>query len=328
MRQIRILIWSGNLFNKLVNRVLGRDFPCFFLLAERILNVCIEKSRIKQDRSSRIFQINREFTKDILIVWGRVLVAVVPLERAMGIAVLAGEIMLQNGAETYRVEETVEHIARACGAYKAESFVVPTGVFVTVTDDGGHSLTTMRRIRSRTINLERVAKINEISRQLVEGRMESDQAYRELEYIARQYVGFSLFPSMMASGAVGGSYAVMQGGILLEVVAAFTAALSVRYVAHIVFRLKGVGFAFEFLGGMATAAIGGMVHFLYPAIGRDIIIISGIMPLVPGVAITNAIRDVIAGDLVSSVSKGLEALLTAVAVSMGVVIVLALEAYL
>lgn len=253
--------------------------------------------------------------------------AAVPLEQAMNIAVLAGEIMLQNGAETYRTEETVEHIAHACGVCKAEGFVVPTGVFVTVTDAGGHSSTTMRRIRSRTINLDRVAKVNEVSRQLVEGRIEPAEAYKKLELISKERTGFSLLPSMLASGTVGGSYAVMQGGILIEVGASFAAALAVRYIAHIVSRLKGVSFVFEFLGGMVAAAAGGAVHFWYPGIGRDIIIISGVMPLVPGVAITNAIRDVIAGDLVSSVSKGLEALLTAAAVSMGVVLVLALEVY-
>lgn len=252
---------------------------------------------------------------------------VVPLERAMGLAVLAGEIMLENGAETYRAEETVEHMARACGAAKAASFVVPTGVFVTVTDKAGHSLTTMRRVRSRTINLDRVTKVNEVSRRLVEGRINSDDAYQKLEDIARERTGFSLFPSMLASGAVGGSYAVMQGGVILEIVAAFIAALAVRYIAHVVSRLKSSGFVFEFLGGMITAIIGGVMHYLNPYVGRDIIIISGIMPLVPGVAITNAIRDVIAGDLVSGASRGLDALLTAVSVSMGVVIVLALEVY-
>ena len=55
--------------------------------------------------------------------------AAIQLEDMVTLAVQAGEIMLKNGAETSRVEETMEHIARACGAVQVESFVIPTGVF-------------------------------------------------------------------------------------------------------------------------------------------------------------------------------------------------------
>jgi uncharacterized membrane protein YjjP (DUF1212 family) len=42
------------------------------------------------------------------------------------------------------------------------------------------------------------------------------------------------------------------------------------------------------------------------------------MPLVPGLAITNAVRDLMGGDLVSGLSKGAEALLTAFAIGAGI----------
>ncbi len=94
-------------------------------------------------------------------------------------------------------------------------------------------------------------------------------------------------------------------------------------MAHVVSRLQGVQFTFEFLGALAAAALGSAAHYLWPQLSRDLIVIGGIMPLVPGMAITNAIRDVIAGDLLSGTSRGLEAALTSAAVAMGVVIVLA-----
>lgn len=78
---------------------------------------------------------------------------------------------------------------------------------------------------------------------------------------------------------------------------------------------------------MTAALMGMQFHYLWPALSPDIVVVGGVMPLVPGVAITNAIRDVIAGDLLSGLSRGLEAALTAVAVSMGVVIILAVSAY-
>ncbi len=219
-------------------------------------------------------------------------------EEIVDLVVLAGEIMLKNGAETSRVEQTMDHMARACGARYAESFVIPTGVFVTVTDRSGRSLTTMRRVRDRTINLDRIAK---------------------------ERTGFSLLPSMLASGTVGAGFAVLQNGSMAELSLAFFAAAVVRYIAHVVSRLHGVRFTYEFLGSITAGLIGVAACYIWPHLSRDIIIVGGILPLVPGVAITNAISDTIAGDLLSGISRGLEAALTSVAVAMGVVIVLALQ---
>ena len=247
----------------------------------------------------------------------------VPLEDMVRLAVLAGEVMLRNGAETSRVEETMRRIALACGAAAAECFVIPTGVFLTVTDASGRPLTTMRRITARTINLDRIAKVNELSRRLADGRLDHAGAMALLVRIARERTGFSLLPSMFASGLVGGGYGVLQSAGAGEVAAALLTAMAVRYIAHVVSRLQGVQFTFEFLGAVTAAVVGSLAHYSWPQFDRDVIVISGLMPLVPGMAITNAIRDVIAGDLLSGLSRGLEAALTAVAVAMGVVIVLA-----
>ena len=43
---------------------------------------------------------------------------------------------------------------------------------------------------------------------------------------------------------------------------------------------------------------------------QDLIIIGCVMPLVPGVQITNALRDLLAGHYLSGVSRGTEALMT------------------
>lgn len=248
---------------------------------------------------------------------------IIPLEQIVKLAGLAGEIMLKNGAETYRVEETMEHMAKSCGAVKVESFVIPTGVFLTVYDSSGRMLTSMWRVRARTINLDRVSKVNELSRRLVDQRITYNDAYNILQHIDRERTGFSLLPSMLASGAIGGTTAILQNAGIPEIIGAFGAALTVRYIAHVVSRRHGVQFTYEFLGGMTAALIGMLLAVLNSGISRDAIIIGGIMPLVPGVAITNAIRDVMVGDLLSGLSRGMEAALTAMAVTMGVVIGLA-----
>lgn len=251
----------------------------------------------------------------------------VTLEQLAEIAILAGAVMLRNGAETSRVEETMGHIARSCGAVSVESFVIPTGVFLSVTDASGKAFTIMRRISDRTINLDRIAKVNELSRRLADKRIDYSVAKGILKSVAKERTGFPLLHTIVASGILGGGFAVLQNGGFPEVFIAFNSAMLVRLVAHMVTRSGGVRFMFEFLGGMSAALAGVLAAYICPEWNHEIMISGGIIPLVPGVAITNAIRDVIAGELLSGLSRGLEAALTAIAVAMGVVIVLTIFAY-
>ena len=104
---------------------------------------------------------------------------------------------------------------------------------------------------------------------------------------------------------------------------AFLAAALVRSIAHLIVRLNGVPFVFEFLGGATTALLGVWACKFYPQLYLDAIIVGGIMPMVPGVAITNSLRDLMAGFLLTGVARGMEAMVTTAAVAMGVMIVLA-----
>ena len=81
----------------------------------------------------------------------------------------SGMALLRNGAETYRTNETMEYMAKALGAKRIDLFVIPSTVMVSLTNREGESATIMRKVRNRTINLDRVTRINELSRALVSG---------------------------------------------------------------------------------------------------------------------------------------------------------------
>ena len=57
----------------------------------------------------------------------------------------------------------------------------------------------------------------------------------------------------------------------------------------------------------------------------DKMVIGAIMNLVPGVAITNSMRDIIAGDLLAGQAKLVEALFIATAIALGAGMVLSLH---
>jgi len=236
-----------------------------------------------------------------------------------------GFVLLKNGAETYRTSETMEYVARSLGKNRLDIFVIPSTVMVSLTTPDGNSATIIRKVTERTINLDRVARINELSRMMVAGETTYEKARHEIDVIRRERTGFSTKASIAFSGLVGIGFAVMQNGNWAECIAAFFAAATVRLVAHLVSQVEQTRFLFEFLGAICAATIGILTHQWVEMVNRDIVIVAGIMPLVPGVAITNSIRDIINADNLSGLIRGLEAALTSMAIAMGVLLVLSVS---
>ena len=74
---------------------------------------------------------------------------------------------------------------------------------------------------------------------------------------------------------------------------------------------------------MAGATAFGLVQLGFGQ-NLDKIIIGVLMNLVPGVALTNFMRDIIAGDLIAGLTKLVEALLTATGIALGTGVALSL----
>lgn len=98
-------------------------------------------------------------------------------------AVLAGEIMLISGAEIARIEGTIHYILGCCHGRNAQTMVFSTGIFVSLESPDGEALTLVRRVEARSTNLNRIYRVNEVSRKLCGGLMSPREAYRELEKI-------------------------------------------------------------------------------------------------------------------------------------------------
>lgn len=235
------------------------------------------------------------------------------------VCVLAGKIMLQCGAETYRVEDTMTRIADAFGFHSSHSFVTPTGIIFSI--DGSES-TKLIRISDRSTDLKKVTIVNDISRRITSGELTVDAAYRELKEVESAQLTFPIWIQIAAASIASGCFLIMFLGTWHDFIPAMIAGgigLASNIYIHQVIKLK---FFAEF---MASALIGlCAIAFIHFGIGIELdkIIIGSVMPLVPGLLITNAVRDLIAGHLVSGISKGAEAFLTAFAIGAGIAMVL------
>lgn len=239
----------------------------------------------------------------------------------MDVSLLAGKIMLENGAETYRVEDTMIRIAASFGISESHSFVTPTGIMFSIETDEP-TKTKLIRISKRTTDLYKVSAVNDISRRISAGELTIPAAYRELKKIQYAPMFFSFMMQVLAAACASGSFVILLKGTYDNMFPAMIGGAA----AYFTLLKVGEKVPTLFFPDFTAALVGGIVTYALFSAGLgselDRMLIGTLIPLVPGLLITNAVRDLMAGHFLSGLAKGAEALLTALAIGTGIAIVM------
>ncbi|WP_213422140.1 threonine/serine exporter family protein [Bhargavaea massiliensis] len=243
-------------------------------------------------------------------------------EMGIDACLLAGRLMMEAGAETYRVDDTMKRMAASLDMHGADSFTTSTGI---IFSPGGQRRVKLTSIRRRATDLEKIARVNAISRSLSSREMSLEEAYGELKKAESGNFMFPFWLQVLAAAVASASFLVLFGGDWRNMVFAVIAGGIGFAVSEKFHERTRVKFFSEFTGSatiglISLAAVGSGVGSQL-----DIIIIASVMPLVPGLLITNAIRDLMSGHFMSGISKGMEAFLTAFAIGSGIAMILSFQ---
>lgn len=235
----------------------------------------------------------------------------------MDVCLLAGKIMLQSGGETYRVEDTMTRIAASFGLKQTHSYVTPTGIIFSA-EGTGPTRTKLIRISERSTDLKKVDLVNSISRGISNGEIDLQEAAERLNEIHSMDLTFPFRIQVVAASLASGCFMIMFNGTWNDFLPAMLTG-GAGFLSYVYFhRFVPVKFFSEFLASFII----GLMSFFFVKMGfghqLDKIIIGSVMTLVPGLLVTNAIRDLMAGHLVAGLSKGAEAFLTAFAIGAGI----------
>jgi uncharacterized membrane protein YjjP (DUF1212 family) len=212
-------------------------------------------------------------------------------------------------------------MAAAFGIENSHSYVTPTGIIFSA-EGTEQNKKKLIRISTRSTDLKKVAMVNSISRRITSGELNLESALTLLKELDVLNVTFPFMVQVAAASIASGCFMIMFMGDWVDFIPAMLTG-GVGYFGFLYFhRYIPVKFFSEFLASFII----GLLSFFFVKIGAgqqlDKIIIGSVMTLVPGLLVTNAVRDLMAGHLVSGLSKGAEALLTAFAIGSGIAVVL------
>ncbi|MDP4207679.1 MAG: threonine/serine exporter family protein [Bacteroidota bacterium] len=242
--------------------------------------------------------------------------SVYDVDQIIKLAAEAGRIVLENGGETYRVEETINLVCQSFGIVNADSYVTPTGFFLSASGANGHTVSLIKRIRKRTTNLEKIALANQLTRNIKSQGLSPDLFEQQIREIDHSPI-YKNFTNIISACFCAGCFSIVFGGNQYDFAVAFVIGGIIKAILIWLARFEVNGFINNVLGGAIAASLALLSDYIGLHVHTDKIIIGAVMLLVPGLAITTAILDTIAGDIVSGTARAVEAFIIAVAIAVG-----------
>ena len=242
------------------------------------------------------------------------------------VAILLGEIMLKNGAETKKVEDVMYKLLNTTKMKHVEVVALTTSIIVTLSDPSIEHITAMTRIHERITNLNRVNLANVAVDKYCNKEIDLEELFHDLKQI-KKVNQYSNLVKSLALILIPPSFTVMLNGTYIDAIAALICGIIIAMLNKLFSYIKINNFMKNSIIVICASFAATLLNRL---INSDIqaVVAGFIMPYVPGVAITNAARDTFNADYMSGAARLLDALVQALAVALGVLVGLYISNFL
>ena len=224
--------------------------------------------------------------------------------------------LLKSGAEIYRVEESIRRMLEAYGFPEAEVFSIPSCIIVTINDVTGHALTRLKRVHSSSLDFDRIDRLNNLCRHVCSERPELEQIKTSLDAIVNEK-DYSFWTNMFFTASISASFTLFYGGAFQDSLVSFFIGILLFLLLSMLGRFHTNSFFQNIFGSALVAGLSLFTTALGWTIHYDKMIIGTLMNLVPGIAITNVMRDILGGDLIAGIIKLVESLMVAAGIALG-----------
>ena len=236
-------------------------------------------------------------------------------DRLITLGAELGRLLMTSGAEIYRVEESVNRLLSAYGL-EPQVFAIPNCLIVSLTTPQGHPVTRMCRIPAHGTDIELLERCNQLCRRLCQSPPAVEEAQALVDALPQRRV----YPAgvVLAGHVLAAFFALFLGGGLADGFAAAFCGLAVSLLMLYGQRLTGSNQFFR-TAVCAAAAAGLALMLVRSGVGNSVeaVTIGTLMLLVPGISLTNAMREIMGGDVISGVNRMAEVILVATAIALG-----------
>lgn len=247
-------------------------------------------------------------------------------KEVLALAVEIADVMLRNGGEIYRIEDTVIHILKAYDVQSFDVYVLSNGIFASANEDKEDACSMIRHVPLGEVNLAKITYLNQLARDLCSHRCTLEEGWIQVEK-AKKLPKYANHIQIFFCGLGSACYAFLFGGGVLDFCFAFLIGLIEQIFLFFMTKHKISRFLRNVFASTFVAACSILVLYTGLPVLQDKIVIGAIMPLVPGITFTTSIRDFHNGDYLSGTIHLIDALSTALCIAVGICLTYAVYGY-
>jgi len=235
-----------------------------------------------------------------------------------------GTLLMSSGASTGRVRTTVHRIADALG-YDVELLITSRSLMLTVTEENGSDYTSsVRRTPPHGVNFRLVSGISRMSWRIIEDKLNLEQICEEISRLN----ALPHYPRLVVLSLValaGTSFCRLFGGEGWELVVTFVASFFGLFIRQEAIKKRFNPYLSIVFASFAASMVAGLSVKLGIGDTPEHALSTSVLFLIPGVPLINSLTDLIDGNTLNGIVRGINASIMAFAIALG--LMLAMQIY-
>lgn len=237
-------------------------------------------------------------------------------EQYLFCAMSIGEQLLISGAEVGRVEDTICRICKAYGADRVDVFSITSSIVTTMSGEDFGTCTQTRRVSGMANDFHKLDRLNQLSRKICAVKPQPSEIKEDLDKIING-PNYSFRTHLFIYALSSGSFSAFFGGDWQDIIVSAVIGVVLKLMESFVKKGSVNGLITALICSIAGGFFANSAVYLGLGHHADLISIGNVMLLIPGVALTNSLRDMFSGDTITGLIRFMESLLLATTIALG-----------
>jgi uncharacterized membrane protein YjjP (DUF1212 family) len=223
------------------------------------------------------------------------------------------------GANTERVKMTISRIAGAFGC-DSQLMITNHALMITLTyDNKVKTFTSVKWVPNMHLNFNLISDISTMSWKIVQEKWSVERINKEMKLLDKKPV-YPRFLVIFLVALAGSSFCRLMGGEAVEMIVCFTGSFTGLYVRQETMKLKFNFYLCIFFAALTSSFLAGLYSFLNPGAEYIHALATSVLFLIPGVPMINSFSDLIDGNILNGTTRGVNVLVIAFAIALGLMV--------
>jgi uncharacterized membrane protein YjjP (DUF1212 family) len=227
-----------------------------------------------------------------------------------------GSLLMSSGANTARIRITIDRISEAFG-YSADLFITHRALTLTLGDEENeNTFNSLKRTSPHGVNFKVVSGISRMSWRVVEENWTIAEIRQELDRLS-SLPHYPRLVILLLVSLAGASFCRLFGGNFIEMGITFLASFIGLFIRQEAVKRQFNTYLCIYFGALTATLISGFFMKLGLNIVLEHAFATSVLFLVPGVPLINTFSDLIDGNILNGLLRGVHGLIIAFCIALG-----------